>query len=164
MASVTWDKARLESEIRSLRGLESGAFVPRLAQLIAAGGVKLTMDTFRSQRNPYGEPWAPLKRERTRDKRARLRREAKGLKSRGQKILLRTKVMRNSTAAIASGHAGGVGIPVGYAAAHQYGTHVIPQRQILPSAEKGLPGTWVHMIGRETIGLLTRWANKGSRL
>ena len=163
MASVTWNREKLESEIRSLKGIEAGAFAPRLAQLIAAGGVKLTMDTFRTQRSPYGEPWKPLKRERTRDKRARLRREAKGLKSRGQKILIRTGRMRNSTAAIAIGKTGGVGIATGYARPHQEGTRFIPQRQMLPSAQKGLPGTWLRMIQRETIGLLTRWVSRGAR-
>jgi hypothetical protein len=213
MASVTWDKQRLADEIKSLQGIADGAFQPRLAQLIAAGGVKLTMDTFRNQRDPYGTPWAPLARERSRDKRARLRREAKGLKARGQKILIRTARMRNSTTAIANGRSGGVAIPVGYAAAHQNGAHIsphsrlasyqnvtyrvgnrfateaqarkarragqtvvanrfartfasgitIPQRMMLPSADRGLPGTWQHMIQRETIGLLTRWANKGAR-
>ena len=213
MASVTWNREKLESEIRSLKGIEAGAFAPRLAQLIAAGGVKLTMDTFRNQRSPYGEPWKPLAQERSRDKRARLRAERAGKKSRGQKILMRTGRMRNSTAAIQSGASGGVSIPTGYAASHQNGAHIaphtrlasyenvtyrvgnrfasekqamkarrlgqevhagrynrtfsngitIPQRMMLPSAQKGLPGTWLRMIQRETIGLLTRWVSRGAR-
>ena len=158
MASVTWDKALLAAKIASLHGLEADAFKTTLAQLIAAGGVKLTMDTFRKQADPYGRAWQPLKRERSRDKRARLRREAKGLKSRGQKILIKSARMKNSTTAIRSGNSGGVAIPTGYAAAHQRGTKFIPQRMMLPSADRGLPLPWRQMVERETRGLVRRIA------
>jgi hypothetical protein len=206
MSSVTWDKNLLAAKIASLHGLEGGAFKTTLAQLIAAGGVKLTMDTFRKQADPYGQAWKPLKRERSRDKRARLRRQAKGLKSRGQKILVKTSRMRNSTTAIQNGSSGGVAIPTGYAASHQNGAHIaphtrlasyenvtyrvgnrfasmkqamkarrlgqevhagrynrtfasgitIPQRMMLPSAERGLPLPWRKMVERETRGLVSR--------
>ena len=161
MASVTWDKNLLAAKIASLHGLEAGAFKTTLAQLIAAGGVKLTMDTFRKQADPYGKAWQPLKRERSRDKRARLRRESKGLKARGQKILIRTGRMRNSTTAIQTGSSGGVAIPTGYAASHQDGAHIAPQRMMLPSPERGLPLPWRKMTERETLGLIKRVLNPG---
>ena len=211
MASVTWDKTLLAAKIASLHGLEADAFKTTLAQLIAAGGVKLTMDTFRKQADPYGQAWKPLKRERSRDKRARLRREAKGLKSRGQKILIKSGRMRASTTAIQSGNSGGVAIPTGYAASHQNSAHIaphtrlasyenvtyrvgnrfasmkqamkarrlgqevhagrynrtfasgitIPQRMMLPSADRGLPPPWRQMATRESLGLIKRVLNPG---
>lgn len=130
MAGMVWDRQHLLDTIKSLSGIAAGVFVPRLAQLVSVGGVKLTADTFRSQRDPYGTPWAPLKRERTRDKRARIQREAKGLKSRGQKILIKTSRMRNSATAIHNGNSGGVAIPVGYAASHQHGAHIAPHSRL----------------------------------
>lgn len=172
MSGVTYDKQALTDMRRSLEGLRLGAYVPRLAQLVAVGGVKLTMDTFRNQRDPYGRQWAPLARERARDRRARIRAQAKGKKVRGQKILIDTSRMRNSTAAIHVGRSGGVAIPTGYAAVHQGGGRVvrngqqvgvIPRRMMLPNRQMGLPGHWQHMIKREAVGLLTRWVNKGAR-
>jgi hypothetical protein len=172
MDGVTYDKNAMADMRRSLEGLRLGAYVPRLAQLVSVGGVKLTMDTFRSQRDPYGRQWAPLARERSRDRRARLRAQAKGKKVRGQKILIHTSRMRNSTATIHMGRSGGVGIPTGYASVHQNSGRVmrggrevgrIPQRMMLPDRARGLPGTWQWMIQRETVGLLTRWVKKGAR-
>lgn len=172
MAGVTYDKQILVDMHRSLQGLQLGMYVPRLAQLVAVGGVKLTMDTFRNQRDPYGRAWAPLARERTRDRKARLRVLARGGKPRGGKILIHTARMRNSTAPIHMGRTGGVGIPTGYAAVHQDGGRVmrggrqvgvIPRRMMLPDRATGLPGHWQKMIQRETVGLLTRWVNKGAR-
>lgn len=130
MAGVSYDRNALAEFTRNLRGLGLGEFVPRLAQLVAAGGVKLTMDCFREQRDPYGKPWQPLARERTRDRRARLRAVKQGKKPRGQKILIDTARMRNSTAAIQAGRSGGVAIPTVYAAAHQNGAHIAPHSRL----------------------------------
>lgn len=172
MAGVTYDRQIMRDMHRSLEGLRLGAYVPRLAQLVSVGGVKLTMDTFRAQRDPYGRPWQPLARERGRDRRARLRVEAKGKKARGGKILIDTARMRNSTAPIHMGRSGGVAIPTGYAAVHQDGGRVmrngrqvgvIPRRMMLPDRAMGLPAHWQKMIQRETVGLLTRWVQKGAR-
>jgi len=172
MAGVTYDRQAMADMHRSLQGLRLGMYVPRLAQLIAVGGVKLTMDTFRNQRDPYGRQWAPLARERARDRTARLLAERRGRMPRGQKILIDTSRMRNSTAPIHMGRSGGVAIPTGYAAVHQDGGRVmrgghqigvIPRRMMLPDRQQGLPGTWQRMIQRETVGLLTRWVQKGAR-
>jgi hypothetical protein len=130
MAGVTYDKGALDRARRDFESLKLGAYVPRLSQLVAMGGVKLTMDCFRKQLDPYGRPWKPLARERTRDKRARLRAVAKGKKVRGQKILIDTSRMRNSTTAIQQGRSGGVAIPTGYAAVHQNGAHIAPHSRI----------------------------------
>jgi phage gpG-like protein len=165
-----------------LRRLEANEHLPMLAQLVSAGGLKLTMDCFRSQKDPYGRAWKPLARERTRDKRARLRVEAKGKKSRGGKILIDTARMRNSSHSIQQGNAGGVAISTGYAAAHQGGarirreptlreqaarsmagrtarqasTTILPQRMMLPDAAMGLPAPWRFMIQAEGAGLMRR--------
>jgi phage gpG-like protein len=130
VAGVTFDKQTMADMRRSLESLRLGAYVPRLAQLVAMGGVKLTMDTFRSQRDPYGHAWQPLARERSRDKRARLRAQSHGKKSRGQKILIDTSRMRNSATAIHQGRTGGVAIPTGYAAVHQHGAHIAPHSRL----------------------------------
>lgn len=130
MAGVTYDKGALARMRRDFESLRLGAHVPRLAQLVSAGGVKLTMDCFRKQADPYGREWKPLARERTRDKRARLAAIAKGKKVRGQKILIGTSRMRNSTASIQQGRSGGVAIPTGYASVHQNGAHIAPHSRL----------------------------------
>jgi len=130
VASIKWNRGDLDSFRRSLQGLKLGAHLPRLAQLIAVGGVKLTMDTFRNQRDPYGRAWRPLARERTRDRQARKRALARGRKPKGQKILIDTARMRNSTAPIRMGRSGGVGIPTGYAAVHQGGATIAPHTML----------------------------------
>lgn len=130
MAGVTYDREIMNSMRRSFQSLRLGAYVPRLAQLVAVGGVKLTMDCFRKQSDPYGRAWQPLARERARDRRARLRVEARGQKSRGQKILIHTARMKNSTTAIHVGRSGGVAIPTGYAAVHQDGARIAPHTQL----------------------------------
>jgi hypothetical protein len=172
VAGVTYDRQIALDMHRSLEGLKLGVYVPRLAQLVAVGGVKLTMDIFRAQRDPYGRDWQPLARERARDRKARLRAVARGQKPRGQKILINTARMRNSTAPIHMGRSGGVAIPTGYAAVHQDGGRVmrggrqvgvIPRRMMLPDRAQGLPGTWQRMLQRDTVGLLTRWVQKGAR-
>ena len=216
MAGVTYDKGAFDRARRDFESLRLGAYVPRLSQLVAVGGVKLTMDCFRKQQDPYGRKWQPLARERSRDKKARLRAIAKGKKVRGQKILIDTSRMRNSTTAIQLGRSGGVAIPTGNAITHQNGAYIapqsqigiayyhrgrakgeprlgvkqmrenargsagsrrikgfynrtiaegfnIPQRMMLPSAEMGMPATWIKMIGREAKGLFKRWVLKGAR-
>jgi phage gpG-like protein len=172
MAGIIFDRQLLRDMHHSLEGLRLGAYVPRLAQLVSVGGLKLTMDTFRAQRDPYGRAWAPLARERGRDRKARVQALARGQKPRGQKILIDTARMRNSATAILAARSGGVAIPTGYAAVHQDGGRVmrngrqvgvIPRRMMLPDRATGLPAHWQKMIQRETVGLLTRWVQKGSR-
>ena len=130
MAGVTYDHGAMARARRDFESLRLGAYVPRLSQLVAMGGVKLTMDCFRKQQDPYGRKWQPLARERSRDKKARLRAIAKGKKVRGQKILIDTSRMRNSTTAIQLGRSGGVAIPTGYAITHQNGAHIAPHSRL----------------------------------
>ncbi len=182
MAGVVIPQAAMSRAEVLLKRLEANEHLPMLAQLVAAGGLKLTMDCFRKQQDPYGRAWKPLARERTRDKRARLRVERRGGKSRGGKILIDTARMRNSAATIQQGNAGGVVIPTGYAAAHQSGarirreptlreqatrsmagrtarvasTTIIPQRMMLPAAAMTVPAPWRFMIQAEGVRLLQR--------
>ena len=127
---VKFPKPDLDKLRFMMLALGDNLHLPRLAELVAAGGVKLTMDCFRKERDPYGRPWKPLKKERARDRRARVARESRGLKSRGHKILQNTARMRNSTAAIWNGRTGGVAIPTGYAASHQDGAHISPHSRL----------------------------------
>lgn len=159
MAGVTYDREIMNSMRRSFRDLRLGAYVPRLAQLIAVGGVKLTMDCFRNQSDPYGRPWKPLARERARDRRARLRAQARGKKVRGQKILIRTARMKNSTTAIHMGRSGGVAIPTGYAAVHQGGARIPPH-----TALASLGNATYRVRGRFASGAqAARAAGRGQR-
>jgi phage gpG-like protein len=130
VAGVTFDKSSMTRALNSLAALSGGKHVPILAQLISVGGLKLTMDCFRNERDPYGKPWKPLQHERIRDKRARLARERKGLKSRGHKILQDTGRMRNSAATAHRGNTAGVVIATGYAAAHQNGARIAPHTRL----------------------------------
>ena len=187
MAGVVIPEAAMSRAEVLLWRLEANEHLPILAQLVSAGGLKLTMDCFRGQHDPYGRAWKPLARERTRDRKARLRVEAKGKKSRGGKILIDTARMRNSSHAIQQGNAGGVAISTGYAAVHQNGarirreptlreqatrsmagrtaraasTTIIPQRMMLPDASMGLPATWQSMIQAESAGLMRRMQRGG---
>ena len=187
MAGVTYDQNALARAARLTSRLEGNEHLPMLAQLVSAGGLKLTMDCFRQQRDPYGRPWRPLARERARDRRARLRAEARGKKSRGHMILVDTARMRNSSTAVHEGNSGGVAISTGYAASHQHGAHIrreptlrqqamrsmagrtarsaytinIPQRMMLPDPKMGLPKPWVFMVQAEGARLLIKMQRGG---
>jgi phage gpG-like protein len=182
VAGIIVDQQAMGRAQRAVSRLAHGEHLPMLAQLVAAGGLKLTMDCFRQQRDPYLRPWQPLARERTRDRRARLRAERRGKKSRGQRILIDTSRMRNSATPVQEGNAGGVAIATGYAASHQYGAKIhrqptlreqatrsmagrtarssytinIPQRMMLPDPTIGLPNPWRFMVQYEGARLMQR--------
>jgi phage gpG-like protein len=127
---VKYDKPNLKRQKFTLAELQANSHLPRLAQLISVGGMKLTVDCFRNERDSYGLPWKPLARERSRDHRARIAREKRGLKSRGHQILTDTARMRNSTAPFWHGNQCGVTIATGYAAVHQHGAHINPHSRL----------------------------------
>jgi hypothetical protein len=128
-----------------------------LAQRCTVGAMKLVGDEFRGQHDPYGDAWAPLKRERTRDRRARMRALRAGRTPRGSKVLHRTGRMENSIGATASGGLMRVLVPVEYAQYHQVGTIRMVQRKILPDTEGGGdPESWDLMIRKEAALLLAQ--------
>jgi phage gpG-like protein len=120
-----------------------------LAMRVSAGGMKLVADEFKTSTDPYGTPWAPLARPRTRDKRAARRAIAKGKKPRGPQVLVNTGRMRGSAGASPNGQEARVVVPTWYARFHQDGSVRMPQRMILPR-EGDLPARWEEMVGRES--------------
>jgi hypothetical protein len=142
----------------ALRGklaiLTSARLVPELAQRVAASEVKLIADGFRKQSDPYGKGWAPLKRERPRNKRARLKREKKGLKSRGHMILSDRGLMKASGNAQPSGSLVRANISKEYSIFHQGGTERMERRMMLPNDEQGIPPVWGQAIEREADKLI----------
>jgi phage gpG-like protein len=149
-----------------------------IAMRVSAGGVKLVADEFRASEDPYGKPWAPLKRPRPRDRKAARRAIAKGRTPRGPKVLIHTGRMRMSVGASSSGRTARVVVPTWYARFHQEGTtshpfrsfskkrlsakmmaregqQHIPQRMILPLVDR-LPSTWDTMIGREARAFMAQ--------
>lgn len=134
--------------------LGSARLIPELAQRVAATTQKLTTDTFRNQADPYGKPWAPLQRERPRNKRARLRREKKGLKPRGTMVLVDKGIMRASTNAQASANLVRTNVSTVYSIFHQGGTEHMPRRMMLPNGQMGIPPKWMTAINREADKLI----------
>lgn len=107
--------------------------MPKLAERVGVALVKQVMDEFRESRDPYGKPWAPVARNRKRDRRARNKRISKGLAVRSDKPLLDTGRLRGSTGYAVAGTSVRVFLSANYASYHDKGTRRIKQRQILPS-------------------------------
>jgi phage gpG-like protein len=172
--------AQLSQVERVMGVIISKGWLGELAMRISAAGMKLVADEFKTETDPYGKPWAPLKRERTRNRRARLRAVAAGRKAKGQKILQDTGRMKNSVGAAPRGFTARLTIPTWYAAVHQNGatftthpsfreqvtrsmagraartshTTVIPQRMMLPNGD--LPDRWQRVFQKESNLLLAQ--------
>ena len=151
MPIATTGLAALKSKIAVLM---SARLVPELAQRVAATTQKLTTDTFRNQSDPYGNHWPPLAKERPRNKRARLKREKKGLKSRGTVVLVDTGRMRASANSQASREFVRVNVSAVYSIFHQGGTARIPRRMMIPDEGLGMPSKWDTAINREADKLI----------
>jgi len=124
------EQAKLDGLKKMIGVIAAKGWVGELAQRSAAAGMKLVGDEFRKQQDPYGKAWAPLKRERARDKRARMRAIARGKTPRGSKVLHKTGRMENSVGASASGNLINVVVPVDYAAVHQNGAQINPHTRL----------------------------------
>jgi len=140
-------------------------WLAQLSMLISASGLKLVADEFRKETDPYGVKWAPLKRERARNRRARLRAMARGKKVKGQKILQDTGRMKGSVGAKPLNRQARIVIPTWYAAVHQNGAHIapkgrlgsgysIPARKMLPDGP--LPDLWRQKFERDSRVILQR--------
>lgn len=148
-------------EFRS-RITELPYLVPRLANRLGVALVKEVGNQFRESRDPYGNAWAPVVRDRRRDRRARARRAKKGLAAKADKPLIDTGRMRASVTFRVEGDSVRVAIPVEYASYHQYGTRTIQRRQILPEANTGgLGPRWSMIAARESAALLNEHFGKG---
>lgn len=156
------EQAKLDGLKKMIGVIAARGWIGELAQRTAAAGMKLVGDEFRKQQDPYGKAWAPLARERTRDRRARLRAIAKGKTPRGGKVLHKTGRMENSAGASATGRLVNVVVPVDYAGFHQGGTKAIPQRKILPDAQGGIPSAWQKMLRKESALLIAQKMGKRS--
>jgi hypothetical protein len=148
---IIFERAAMDEANRTLSQLaDKDRWLGELAQRVSAGGMKLVADEFKTSTDPYGKAWAPLKRERKRDRRARLRAIKAGKTPRGMKILVRNAIMKGSVGASPQGRTARVVVPTWYARFHQEGTVHMAQRMILPSDERGLPDRWDGMIKRES--------------
>jgi hypothetical protein len=107
--------------------------MPKLAERVGVALVKQVMDEFRESRDPYGNAWAPVERNRKRDRRARNRRISKGLAVKSDKPLLDTGRLRGSMGFAVAGTRVRVFLSASYASYHDKGTRRIKRRQILPS-------------------------------
>lgn len=147
----------LEAIQRRLTAASQGKFLPELGKRVSAALMKEVADEFRQSRDPYGQPWKAVHRNRGRDRRARARRAAKGLAPRADKPLIDTGRMRASVIARVVGSEVRVAIPVEYASYHQKGTRTIPRRQMLPESDTGgLGHRWTQAINREAIAVLNK--------
>ena len=177
---VTVNHAQLSQVERVLAAIIQKGWLGELAMRISAAGMKLVADEFNQEKDPYGKPWAPLARERPRNRRARLRAIARGRKPKGQKILQDTGRMRGSAGAAPRGNTARLVIPTWYAAVHQNvarftreptlreqatrsmagrasrltSTTVIPRRMMLPDGD--LPAHWRLVFEKESKLLLAQ--------
>lgn len=154
--------ASLEGIQRRLTAVAQGKYLPELGKRVSAALMKEVADEFRQSRDPYGNLWAPVHRDRAKDRRARARRVAKKLAARADKPLIDTGRMRASVIARVIGSEVRVAIPVEYASYHQYGTRSIARRQMLPEADTGgLGHRWTQAINREAIAVSNKALKEG---
>jgi len=131
---LTGNFAALEKMTQGLAKLSSPSTVVKVAfatQEVLVTEVRLAM---RGERTPYGEPFAPLKRDRTRNKKAA---KKSGMSSKG-KILRDTGRLANSIVGSIDGARAMVGTNAKYGAFHQYGTRKMVSRQFLFTPVQGL--------------------------
>ena len=116
--SVTGDWSKLEKALQELDALASPRVTDVAAQVVAVAMVDEVRLTFRKEQTPDGAKWAPLKRDRARNKKA----SKKNGKSSKGKILQSSGGMRESITAVVQGRNVVVGTNKEYAPYHQFGT------------------------------------------
>lgn len=155
MGVVVKDLRALKDLQRRLLG--AAAVEPELTKRLGVAFMKEVADEFRQSRDPYGKPWAPVVRNRKRDRRARAKRAAAGKPPKADKPLIDTGRMRASVVARTERSTVRIAIPVQYASFHQDGTKRIPRRQMLPDATTGgLGPRWSAVAQREAIAVLNK--------
>lgn len=132
--SLTGDFAKLQTMIAAFEEAGASDFTGALGKNLAAETISLVQREFRSQSDPYGAAWAPLK-------------------ARSGMILSDTGHLRGSVTVAGSSTEVRVVIGASYGAYHQRGTRRMPARPILPR-EGDIPSAWVSAYFDVTISLL----------
>ncbi len=151
---VTGDFSKLDKLRATMRTLVSAGFKAELSDELGRTSMKLIADQFNAERDPYGLPWAPLSRERARDRRARISAARKGKTPRGGKILSNTGRMRGSVNYQATSSGFRVSIPVEYATFHQQGTVHMVKRMLVPTSADGLGPIWLEAFNRSAATMV----------
>jgi hypothetical protein len=153
MAVLRGDFGALEDLQRRIREVTNPRFREEMAHRLAGTAIKLLADEFRQSRDPYGNAWKPVFRNRARDRRARARRAKAGKAARGDLPLVDSTRLRtaatSAAADVSSGSLVHISIPVTYASYHQDGTRHIARRQIVPDAAGGLGPIWGEAFRKE---------------
>jgi phage virion morphogenesis protein len=119
MAGLRQTKGISLPELRDrIAGLRDPAFRAKLSQLLGEEARTQVADSFREERDPYGNKWAPLARPRARDKKGTI-----------GKILQDTGRMAASVAVAPAPNGFRIDIPVKYAPVHQYGATIKPHQR-----------------------------------
>lgn len=160
MAGIRGDFGKLAAlRVRVADAETSGTLRADIAKVLGVAAMKLVADGFRKSVDPYGKPWAPVVRNRKRDRRARASRARRGLTAKADKPLIDTGRLRG--AAVSTGNletsAAGVriSIPVEYASYHQHGTRRIPQRMMLPVGSLG--PIWKPALDKAALPVVRRY-------
>lgn len=153
MAALRGDYVALEDLQRRIREVTNPRFREEVAHRLAGTAIKLLADEFRQSRDPYGNAWKPVFRNRARDRRARGRRASAGKAPRGDRPLIDTGRLRAAATASGADTSSGsqvrITIPVEYASYQQDGTRRIARRQIVPDAAGGLGPIWGDAFRKE---------------
>jgi phage gpG-like protein len=117
--------------IRKFAELASGRTLTIISQNLAEEAIDLVKQGFAAEKDPFGNPWAPLK-------------------SRQGKILQDTARLKNSFTRGAANAAGfRFGSNVAYGTFHQTGTSRMPKRAMVPDGSD-LPDAWTNAF-QETV-------------
>jgi phage gpG-like protein len=138
--SVSGDTSKLAGLIDRLGRIADGRILKIINQNLAEEAIELVKQGFEDEKDPFGSPWAPLKR-------------------RTGRILQDTARLKNSfnRPSATSSDAGGfrIGTNVQYAVHHQFGAPKakLPKRMMLPTGE--LPEAWVDKFQKTADEILT---------
>lgn len=132
--AVTGDFTRLMQLRQRLERIAAGGLMPVVGRELANETLRLVVDSFNRQRDPWGRPWERLRdpRERNRPILQKTRRLLRGITARyrGRRIVLRMP---------------------GYGAFQQLGTATIPARKFVPDGAQ-LGPIWGDAFLRVTSG------------
>lgn len=115
----------LHELVKRVEAIKRQDMIPKIRDAVGAALLKEVADEFRESRDPYGKPWAPVKRNRRKDRLAREKRRAAGKAVKADKPLIDTGRLRASAAYLPKGLDGiRIVLPVEYASYHQYGATI----------------------------------------
>lgn len=126
MFQIKGDTRQLEAFVRKLSA--AGSDLGELSESLASEAENLTKDSFRAQKDPYGQRWAP--------------RRSESRRSSGKQILVASGVLKGSINSKSSASQFSVGYSQQYGTYHQSGTSKMVQRMMVPDAGRGLPSSW----------------------